>query len=154
MSFHISAMHLNPAVYTDPLQWDPSRYLPDRQEDKKKPLSWLGWGAGRHPCLGAPFAKLEQNVIIALWLAIFDFELCDEEGSPVDSPPPIDLNQYSSWKPDEPVFIKLQPREGRNYSMQFRRCKCQMGQICRSSCLVMDYSSRRNRLRPRYQEDD
>ena len=51
-SYHISNVHLNPEIYRDPEQWDPSRYLPDRAEDKKRPLAWLGWGAGRHPCLG------------------------------------------------------------------------------------------------------
>ena len=51
-SYHISNVHLNPEIYRDPEQWDPSRYMPERAEDKKRPLAWLGWGAGRHPCLG------------------------------------------------------------------------------------------------------
>lgn len=113
VSYHISNIHLDPTVYADPMQWDPSRYLPGRAEDKKKPLAYIGWGAGRHPCLGMKFAKLEQNIIVAFFLAMFDFGLSDEEGNPVDSPPPVDLNMYSSWKPDDPIFLKLRAREGR-----------------------------------------
>lgn len=43
-------VHFNPEVYTEPNKWDPGRYLPDRAEDKKTPLSYIGWGIGRHPC--------------------------------------------------------------------------------------------------------
>lgn len=32
--------------------FDPTRFLPDRAEDKKVPHAFLGWGSGRHPCLG------------------------------------------------------------------------------------------------------
>jgi cytochrome P450 len=50
VTYHTDDIHLDPTVYKDPEKWDPARYLPDRAEDKKKPLSYLGWGAGRHPC--------------------------------------------------------------------------------------------------------
>lgn len=44
-------VHLDPEVYSNPHAWDPSRYLPDRAEDKKKDIHpWVGWGSGRHPC--------------------------------------------------------------------------------------------------------
>jgi cytochrome P450 len=44
-------IHLDPEVYAEPHKWDPSRYLPDRAEDKKKDIHpFVGWGVGRHPC--------------------------------------------------------------------------------------------------------
>lgn len=44
---------MDPNIYKNPTQWDPSRYLPGREEDKSEGgLGYLGWGAGRHPCLG------------------------------------------------------------------------------------------------------
>jgi hypothetical protein len=50
---------------------DPSRYLPERAEDKKTPYAWVGWGAGRHPCcklyLFLP-QILDVNEIIANWM--------------------------------------------------------------------------------------
>lgn len=47
-----SDVHLNPEYYHDPEKWDPSRYLPERAEDKKREHGYLGWGTGRHPCRG------------------------------------------------------------------------------------------------------
>lgn len=110
VSYHINNIHLDPTVYPDPMQWDPARYLPDRAEDKKKSLAWVGWGAGRHPCLGIKFAKLEQNIVVAFFLAMFYFELSDSDGNPVDSPPSVDLNMYSSWKPDDRIFLRVRAR--------------------------------------------
>lgn len=75
--FLIDEVHMNPDIYRDPYTWDPSRYLPDRAEDKKQPFAYLGWGAGRHPCLGMKFAKLEITVILASFVAMFDFEYMD-----------------------------------------------------------------------------
>lgn len=43
---------MDPSVYPNPEKWDPSRYLPDRAEDKKVSMGYLGWGIARHPCLG------------------------------------------------------------------------------------------------------
>ena len=54
VTYHLGDIHLDPAVYKEPEKWDPARYLPDRGEDKKKLLSYLGWGVGRHPCREFP----------------------------------------------------------------------------------------------------
>jgi hypothetical protein len=37
-------IHLDPKVYPNPEKWDPSRYLPEKVEDKKAIHSFLGWG--------------------------------------------------------------------------------------------------------------
>jgi cytochrome P450 len=109
-AYAIGEVHLDPQTYPNPLQWDPSRYLPDKAEDQKKKLAYLGWGAGRHPCLGMRFAKLEQNIILAFFLAYFDFELVDKDGnSGVQLPKPA-INDYSATKPKERVFVKYEPR--------------------------------------------
>ncbi len=36
--------HLNPAIYPNPYAWDPDRYRPGREEDKKQVFCYLGWG--------------------------------------------------------------------------------------------------------------
>lgn len=48
--YHVDDVHFDPTIYTEPNKWDPSRFLPNRAEDRKKPISYIGWGAGRHPC--------------------------------------------------------------------------------------------------------
>lgn len=107
----LDEVHMDPAVYSDPGRWDPGRYLPDRAEDKKTPLSYLGWGIGRHPCLGMRFAKLEMGIIGALFVAMFDYELVDVDGNKVDKPPVTNRNNHSASKPDVPVRLRYTVRQ-------------------------------------------
>lgn len=105
-------IHLDPDVYTDPHKWDPARYLPDRAEDKKKDIhGFIGWGVGRHPCIGMRFAKLEQNIITAYFVASFDFSLQDRNGKTLTVPPQIDFNRHSAHKPKGNIFLKVTPLE-------------------------------------------
>jgi cytochrome P450 len=50
VTYAIGDVHLNPDIYPNPEEFDPSRHLPPKAEDKKVPHAFLGWGAGRHPC--------------------------------------------------------------------------------------------------------
>jgi hypothetical protein len=56
------------------------------------------------------FAKLEQNIIIAFFLAMFDYELTDQAGIPLKETPPVDFNGHSAMKPNSPVYFKYTPR--------------------------------------------
>ena len=51
-----------PDVYADPLEYQPDRYLPPREEDKAAPFSFIGFVGGRHACLGQNFAYLQIKV--------------------------------------------------------------------------------------------
>ncbi|KAF4635641.1 hypothetical protein G7Y89_g2441 [Cudoniella acicularis] len=106
VTYHTGDVHLDPTIYKDPKKWDPSRYLPDRAEDKKKPYAYMGWGMGRHPCLGMRFAKLEQNIITAFFCAMFDYELVDKAGKPMTTTPPVDFNGHSATKPSPSIYLK------------------------------------------------
>lgn len=104
-------IHRDSAVYKDATTWDPARYLPDRAEDKSKPYAWIGWGVGRHPCLGMRFAKLENNIITAFWVAQFaKTVLVDSHGEPT-TPPAVDNNAHNAHKPTQKVFLKYKLRE-------------------------------------------
>ncbi|KAI4945100.1 hypothetical protein J4E91_008077 [Alternaria rosae] len=88
-------IHYDPEIYPDPQKWDPARYLPERAEDKKKAArGFVGWGSGRHPCLGMRFAKLEQKIITAYFIATFDFKLEDESGNVLSVAPLVDHNGH------------------------------------------------------------
>ncbi|KAH9828353.1 Cytochrome-P450 6A1, partial [Teratosphaeria destructans] len=96
-----------PTIYRDPDVWDPARYLPGREEDKRQEYGWMGWGLGRHPCLGMRFAKLENTMIVAFFLAYFDdIKLADEQGRETDRVPPVNRNRYTAHKPDEIIYLK------------------------------------------------
>ncbi|KAH6982363.1 cytochrome P450 6A1 [Ilyonectria sp. MPI-CAGE-AT-0026] len=105
--YHVDDVHFDATIYTEPNKWDPSRFLPNRAEDRKKPISYIGWGAGRHLCLGMRFAKLEMNIIAAYFLAMFNYQLSDKDGNPAPAPPkPVDRNRHSAQKPPEHIYFK------------------------------------------------
>lgn len=39
-------VHMNDEIYSNPEKYDPGRYLPGREEDKKESFAFVGWGAG------------------------------------------------------------------------------------------------------------
>ena len=84
--------------------------MPEKAEDKKQPNAFLGWGVSRHPCLGMKFAKLENNVIIAMFLAYFDnIHLVDKYGKPTERIPEVNNNGHTAHKPKENVWVKFKP---------------------------------------------
>ena len=86
--------------------------FPERAEDKKVSFGYLGWEAGRHPCLGMRFANLETNVIIAHFLATFDeYHLCDASGEAVPGLPQPDFEAHATSKPAQPVYLKVHWKE-------------------------------------------
>lgn len=46
-------------------RYDPERFAAPREEDKAKPFSFIGFGGGRHGCLGSNFAYLQ--VLVRGW---------------------------------------------------------------------------------------
>jgi len=63
-----------PSVFTNPDVYDPDRYAPPREEDKSQPYAYLGFGSGRHECMGQQFALVQLRTIWAILLRNFDFE--------------------------------------------------------------------------------
>lgn len=47
VAYPVSDAHLNPAIYTDPTQFDPTRFMLGREEDKKQSHAYVGWGSGK-----------------------------------------------------------------------------------------------------------
>lgn len=63
-----------PDVFAEPSKWDPDRFLAPREEDKAAPYSFIGFGAGRHGCMGEGFAYIQVKTIWSILLSTFDFE--------------------------------------------------------------------------------
>ena len=61
--------HRLPRVFTDPEQFAPDRFAPPRSEEKQHPYALIGFGGGKHRCMGKNFAILQ---IKALWSVLFD----------------------------------------------------------------------------------
>ncbi|RYO88763.1 hypothetical protein DL766_005187 [Monosporascus sp. MC13-8B] len=110
-TYWLDEVHMDESLYPYPQRFDPGRYFENRAEDKKVHHGFLGWGSGRHPCLGMKFAKLEMAVITAYFVATFDFELSDKDGNlSTKAPRPVGRNQKQAEKPKEPIYLRYKPR--------------------------------------------
>jgi sterol 14-demethylase len=86
--------HRDDEVFENALEYDPDRYGPGREEDKR-PFAYIAFGGGRHKCMGNAFAILQIKTIIAVLLNRYDFELAgdsvetDFQGLVLGPKPPI-----------------------------------------------------------------
>ena len=69
-----------PEHFPEPDRFDPQRYKPGREEDKRQ-FAWLPFGAGRHRCVGATFAMVQLKTIFSVLLNRYDFELAQAPAS-------------------------------------------------------------------------
>ncbi|KAG6829615.1 hypothetical protein H0H92_004022 [Tricholoma furcatifolium] len=108
LAYPLADVHHNPEIYPQPLKFDPGRYDEGRAEDKKVAFGYVGWGAGRHPCLGMRVAKLEMKLVLALIFAGYDFEIVDADGDIPTTLPRPDKNDFMQARPiGEPCFLKF-----------------------------------------------
>jgi sterol 14-demethylase len=66
--------HRIPELFRDPEAFDPDRFAPPRDEDKRD-FAFVPFGGGRHKCMGNAFALLQIKAILAILLRRYDFEL-------------------------------------------------------------------------------
>lgn len=90
-------------VFENPERFDPDRFSAPRSEEKQHPYALIGFGGGKHRCMGKNFAIMQ---IKALWTVLFDrfdFSL------PSSFPEP----NYGSWVtgPVEPCRVRYKRRK-------------------------------------------
>eukprot|EP00850_Spirogloea_muscicola_P020340 SM000213S06805 [mRNA] locus=s213:36513:40075:+ [translate_table: standard] len=72
----LSCLGMLPHVFTNPESFDPLRFAPGREEDKKAgAFAYTSFGGGRHGCMGETFAYMQIKAIWSVLLRNFDFEL-------------------------------------------------------------------------------
>jgi sterol 14-demethylase len=74
--------HRIPEIFADPSRYDPDRFAPPREEDRRTPYALIGFGGGKHRCLGLAFAYQQVKVIWSILLRCYTFELVDREQCP------------------------------------------------------------------------
>jgi retinoid hydroxylase len=72
--YSIVASHMLPTVWENPERFDPDRFAPPREEDKKHPYALVGFGGGPRVCIGINFATVEIKAMAAIILERFDLE--------------------------------------------------------------------------------
>ena len=60
----IYAMHRDPALWEDPLRFDPDRFSPERSKGRDR-WQYLPFGGGPRACMGDHFAMLEASLALA-----------------------------------------------------------------------------------------
>ena len=53
-----------PSLWSDPYRFDPERFSPARQEDRRHAFAWTPFGGGAHMCIGQHFASLQVKAIM------------------------------------------------------------------------------------------
>ncbi|MBP1702938.1 MAG: Cytochrome monooxygenase [Chloroflexi bacterium] len=67
--------HRLPEWFDEPERFDPQRFAPGREEDRRHRFSMVGFGGGVHKCAGMNFANNEMMTITALLFQQFELEL-------------------------------------------------------------------------------
>lgn len=93
--------HRLPELYAEPDRFDPDRFAPGREEDKKHPLGLVGFGNGSHSCLGFEFAQMEMKIVLSYLLRHYDWTVTPErsEIAPVRQPGKVEHSLRGHIKP-------------------------------------------------------
>ncbi len=90
--------HRLPQVFTDPERFFPDRFAPPASEDKQHHYALIGFGGGKHACMGKNFAYMQLKAIWTVLLDRFDF-MAD---------PGVPRPNYGSWVtgPETPCRVR------------------------------------------------
>ena len=97
--------HRLPHVFSDPERFFPDRFAPPANEDRQHHYALIGFGGGKHACMGKNFAYMQLKTIWTVLLDRFDFS---RPGSGVPRP------NYGSWVtgPVTPCRVNYRRRAG------------------------------------------
>jgi sterol 14-demethylase len=74
--------HRIAGTFSHPDRYDPDRFAPPREEDRRAPYSLIGFGGGKHRCIGLAFAYNQVKVIWTILLRRYDFTLASQNQRP------------------------------------------------------------------------
>ena len=97
-----AAAHRLDDVFADPDRFHPDRFAPPACEDRQHVYALIGFGGGKHRCMGKRFAYLQLK---AIWTVLLD-RLDLEAATPFPAP------HYGSWVtgPEEPCRLRYRRR--------------------------------------------
>ena len=74
--------HRIPGIFADPQRYDPGRFLPGREEDRRTPYSLIAFSSGKHHCLGLPLAYVLIKMVWGTLLKRFELTLVEHSLQP------------------------------------------------------------------------
>ena len=78
------ALHRDPTLWTEPLRFDPDRFLPERSKGRSR-WQYLPFGGGPRSCIGDHFAMLEATLALATIVRGVEIESLDVQ-FPLETP--------------------------------------------------------------------
>lgn len=95
--------HRIPEVFRNPDRYDPERFTPGREEHRQNRYALIGFGGGRHRCIGEAFAYQQVKVIWSILLQQFNLELVQPSYEP----------DYTTWvvAPRQPCLVRYQRKK-------------------------------------------
>ena len=102
--------HRLPHIFADPDRFDPDRFGTPAREDKQHHYALIGFGGGKHRCMGKHFAEMQVKAIWTVLLDRFDFSLETEFPAP----------NYGSWVtgPVTPCRLRYRRRRQGEFSSE------------------------------------
>ena len=85
--------------WTDPDEFDPGRFSPERREDKAHKYAWAPFGGGAHKCIGLHFAGMQVKTILHQMLLRYRWSV------PARYEWPLDTTSLPSPKDGLPVRL-------------------------------------------------
>ena len=70
-----AAAHRLPEAFAEPDRYDPDRFAPGREEDRRARHALIGFGGGHHRCIGSAFAQQQIKIIWSVILRTFELSL-------------------------------------------------------------------------------
>ncbi|CAI9291265.1 unnamed protein product [Lactuca saligna] len=76
---NVWALHRDPKIWTNPLEFKPERFLIDKWDYNGNNFKFLPFGSGRRICPGIPLGEKMLMYILASLLHSFDWRLPEDE---------------------------------------------------------------------------
>lgn len=92
--------HRDPSLWPNPEGFDPQRFAPDAPERPR--YAYFPFGGGPHLCIGAPFAMMEAQIVLATIARRYDLDLVP--GQHITPEPLVTL------RPKPRVLVRVRPR--------------------------------------------
>ncbi len=97
--FCIRESHTDPAVFEDPLRFDPDRFLRSWSQDEYQPF-----GMHDHACLGVQMTRTVSRICLETLVSQHDWALVS------DGPMELGLQHHRHWKPSSRFRLRLSAR--------------------------------------------
>jgi cytochrome P450 len=95
------ALHRRPDLYPDPERFDPGRFSPEAEAARPRG-AYIPFGLGPRVCIGAAFAQLEADLLLAQVAQRFELEAVDSA--------PVGVSFVAALRPDRPVRLRIHCR--------------------------------------------